>query len=97
MKITCSCGATIHDGTDALPHKGHAIADRDWGPFWEALDAALARPRAPAAMAMELRRKASARRMWECRTCGRLWIDRADGGLLSYAPEPARVNKVFEQ
>ncbi|ETA52166.1 hypothetical protein P279_10105 [Rhodobacteraceae bacterium PD-2] len=41
MKIRCACGATIHDGADALPNKAHVVADRDLFPYLERVDAAI--------------------------------------------------------
>lgn len=97
MKITCTCGATIHDGPDGPPHKGHLICDRDWDPVWAALDAALERPGAPEAMATVLRGKVNGRRIWECGRCGRLWVDTPGGGLASYAPDSGQSNKLFDK
>ena len=39
MKIVCSCGASIVDQTDYLPHKGHLIPDQEWFAVFDALDA----------------------------------------------------------
>lgn len=85
MTITCFCGVTIVDQTSAQPP-----ARSDWAPFWESLDAALSRPRAPEAISIELRRKVRARWVGECPGCGRLWVAEPAGGFVSYAPEQHR-------
>lgn len=97
MKISCRCGATIHDGTDALPHKAHVITDRDWFPFWDDVDAALERGGPAEAAAMDLRQKARSRRMWECTGFGRLWVESSDGALLDDLPGSGRANAPFAQ
>ena len=89
----------IHDGTDALGHKGHVIGDKDWGRFWDRVDAALtvaAKGREESA-AMALTQADPARRIWECRACGRLWVEGAGGGLTAYAPQSGRYGGVLDR
>ena len=38
MKIKCTCGNLIYDGTDQLPHKGHIIPDKNFFDIPEAID-----------------------------------------------------------
>lgn len=102
MKITCSCGAMIHDGTDGLPQKGHVIGDRDWNGFWDAVDRALERAagrseQKRARLAMELRARARARLAYECAACGRLWLDDGAGGLVAFTPEDGRAARVLDR
>lgn len=96
MKITCTCGAMIHDGTDGLPHKGHVIADRDWTPFWDAVDAALEAGAPVEAASMRLRNAAKSRRVWECTSCGRLWLE-SGTTLLCYTPDNRRANRAVDR
>lgn len=95
MKIECACGVEIFDQTDALPHKAHLIPDEDWFEAMERLeglveaaadgritkDEALHRVRLPL---LNLSRKA-----WQCRQCGRLYLDGPERGCRPhrYAPE----------
>ncbi|MCB1356315.1 MAG: hypothetical protein KDK53_07420 [Maritimibacter sp.] len=95
MKIECSCGCLIHDGTDNLPHKAHLIPDRDWDAFWAAVDAAVETAPATEATVMGLRWARLSRAAWECAACGRLWIDRRDGTLQSYRPDNGTPNGIL--
>jgi hypothetical protein len=93
MKIGCSCGASIVDQTDYLPHKGHLIPDQEWFAAFDAIDDniidALASGRLAQSdayrLAREIIRRAS-RLMYQCRSCGRLFIDDTQRNLQSYVP-----------
>ena len=98
MKIDCHCGAHIVDQTDDLPHKGHLITDQEWFAIFDALDDelidALVDGRLDKQAAYHLVRQIlgrSARLMWQCRECGRLYIDGLHGQLRGFVPqdEPA--------
>ncbi len=81
MKIECSCGAIILDGTDALPHKAHVVPDQEWDAMLEAVDGAIERAAARPAQLSDALRSAreavirAARPSWQCRECGRLYLD----------------------
>ncbi len=93
MRIDCSCGATIKDVTDNLPHKGHMIPDQEWFAVFEAIDAqvidALYEGRIDRDRAYTLARRLisrSAELMYQCRDCGRLYVDRRER-LECFIPE----------
>ncbi len=94
MKINCRCGAIIFDGTDDLPHKGHLIPDQDWFATFNAIDDEVIDPLAERRLdkstaythALHLISR-SARLVWQCRACGRLYMDDAVGDLHCFVPE----------
>lgn len=94
MKIDCRCGASIIDETDDLPHKGHLLPDQAWFATYDAIDDEVIDPMADGRLGKEaayhLARRIisrSARLMWQCRACGRLYIDGRDGQLRCFVPE----------
>jgi len=100
VKIGCHCGAVLADQTDDLPHKGHVIPDQDWFALYDAIDDAVINPVAEGKLSKEtayhLARQIigrCARLVWQCRECGRLYVDDADGQLHSFAPEGAPVDR----
>ena len=74
MKFDCTCGGRIIDASDYLPHKAHLVADEDYEDVY--LSAA------SGGHFVLL-----ARPVYECTTCGRLWIGGHDGQLKSFLPE----------
>ena len=76
MKFACACGNVIRDQTDYQPHKAHLISDQD---LFDALEISDARSRAwfPSLT----------RALYECRQCGRIWVEAAGNQLLAYIPE----------
>jgi len=76
MKFACTCGNTIRDQTDYLRYAGHLIADQDVFEAAEMSDRGLGDwwP-------------SLTRRMYQCESCGRLWIDDQSGKLKSFVPE----------
>ena len=94
MKIGCHCGAMIYDSADQLPGKGHLVPDQAWLGLQEEIEAQVIDPLAAGTVAsegaaMRMRRllNAHARLMWQCRACGRIYVDGLDGELHVYAPE----------
>lgn len=81
MKIGCHCGATIYDQTDYLPHKAHYIPDQDVFEVLDAIDDAIEKSGPTAkekeAACMKVRRLIGklSRSAWQCRVCGRVYID----------------------
>jgi hypothetical protein len=81
MKIGCQCGATIRDQSDNLPDKAHLIPDQEWFPVFDAIDAVIddtLSGRTDAKMAYIAIRRIlgdAARHVYECRSCGRLFVD----------------------
>lgn len=100
MKIQCHCGATISDGTDSLPQKGHLIADQDWFAVLDVIDDRVIAPVASGAVSKEaafmlfreIVSKAS-RVMYQCSGCGRLYVDDAEGRLHCYVPSAPGTSK----
>jgi hypothetical protein len=81
MKIECVCGHLISDGTDDLPHKAHIIPDQSWNALFETIDGIIENrcaTRAQRTEASMLIRAAVAkvtREAWQCRACGKLYVD----------------------
>ncbi|HEU0298211.1 MAG TPA: hypothetical protein VFR37_02130 [Longimicrobium sp.] len=81
MKIQCRCGALIVDQTDNLPHKAHVIPDQEWEGVLDAIDHAIersgpgAQAKEAACMAVRTAIIRASRLAWQCRECGRLWMD----------------------
>ncbi len=81
MKLSCHCGATIFDQTDSLPHKAHFIPDQQWFGLLDAMDAAVEKSGTSAkdreAACMKLRRLIGelSRSAWQCRGCGRVYVE----------------------
>jgi hypothetical protein len=100
MKIKCECGATIFDSTDDLPNKAHLLPDQGWCTMWDALDNDLdlvaAGQLTSEAASMKIRQnftKAGARLMWQCESCGRLYLDGKDGALQCFTPSSLETDK----
>jgi hypothetical protein len=94
VKIGCHCGASIIDQTDDLPYKGHLIPDQEWFATYDAIDDEVIDPVSGGQLSnKEAYRRTreiisrQARLMWQCRACGRLYIDGVDGQLRCFVPE----------
>ena len=76
MKFACACGNVIRDQTDYQPHKAHLISDQD---LFEALEISDTRSREwfPSLT----------RALYECRRCGRLWLEANGDDLIAFIPE----------
>jgi|SRR6185436_18264011 len=90
MKIGCHCGATIFDSTDGLPHKAHFVSDQDWSDVWDGIEEAIADSglgdKEDAFMAIRRRIGHLFRLAWQCRTCGRVYMDDQRGELREFLP-----------
>jgi hypothetical protein len=100
VKIGCHCGASVVDQTDYLPHKGHLIPDQEWFTTYDAIDDQVIDPVADGRLSKEeayhLARciiSRFARLMWQCRECGRLYIDGLDGQLRCFTPESEQADR----
>jgi hypothetical protein len=100
VKIECHCGALIIDQTDALSNKAHFIPDQDWDRVLEALETdivdAVAGRRLTREGAYHGAREIvsrSARGMWQCSACGRLYVDDPERKLHCFAPETAEADR----
>ena len=93
MKIGCHCGVTLFDQTDGLANKGYLIPDQNWFATSDTLDdeviAPLSRGTLSEDAACHLSRGIlgrAVRQLWQCSTCGRLYIDGLDGTLHCFVP-----------
>ena len=93
MKIECHCGTLVVDQTDDLPHKAHLIPDQAWNAISDAIDDqvidALDGGHIDRETAYHQARQIigrSARMMWQCRSCGRLYLDDQRHQLQCYVP-----------
>ena len=93
-------GLSSLTNTDDLPHKGHLIPDQEWFVTYDALDDEVIDPLAAGRMekkaAYQLARliiHRSARLMYQCRMCGRLYIDDLQGKLQCFVPESEQTAK----
>jgi hypothetical protein len=93
VKIGCHCGSTIVDQTDDLPYKGHLVPDQEWYDNFDRIDNLFESIIDGRMDRKEANRKVSrlfseaVRLMWQCRECGRLYIDAPDGELRCFIPE----------
>jgi len=94
MKFTCHCGHKIADQTDDLPHKAHFIPDQHWNALWDKIEERIltklgSRKLMFEAAAMQLRILFSdvTRLAYQCRECGRLYLDDEHGKLHCYVPQ----------
>jgi hypothetical protein len=94
VKIGFHCGTSIIDQADDLPHKGHLIPDQEWFATYDAIDDEVIDPVGSGQLSKEAAYhrarqiiSRSARLMWQCRTCGRLYIEGVDGQLRCFVPE----------
>ncbi len=97
MKITCQCGALITDHADALPHKGHLISDQEWFPVFDGIDSvidevAAGRSNAEAAC-MKIRSMlvTASRNIYQCKRCGRLFVDDRQHQMHTFVPATAET------
>lgn len=97
VKIKCHCGGVIVDQTDYLPHKAHLIPDQEWFDLLEVIDDAIersgpdAKAKEAACMAVHSVIHRMARLAWQCRECGRLYIDDLGHELREFLPGSADV------
>jgi len=98
MKIKCTCGEIIFDQTDYLPYKSYIIGDKDYFDFHDKIDEAIqSKEEDREKLSMDVRRAEKSRLAWECNTCGRLYLNDADGNLIEYRPENGKANRVFDR
>lgn len=100
MKIGCACGETILDSTDYLPQKGHLIPDQKWDKIFDAVDEEVIAPLSAGKITIEEAYMKSrhlifedSRLMWQCASCGRLYIDDLNRELQCYVPETDETSK----
>jgi hypothetical protein len=100
VKIVCHCGASIVDQTDDLPHKAHLIPDQEWFAVFDAIDIevidALASGHLQQPEAYKRAREfilRSSRLMFQCRNCGRLYVDDRRGNLECFRPATEETSR----
>lgn len=98
MKIKCECGDLIVDQTDYLSQKGHLIPDKKWFNFWDDIDSAIEDSNEKNAedSCMQLRINNRSKLFWECKNCGRLFVDSVNGELIVFMPENRKYNGVLD-
>lgn len=99
MKIPCRCGALLVDSSDDHPHKAHLVSDQDWLTTLDAIDATIELAAGaridPAAACQRVREVLvpRTRRLWQCRACGRLYVEGRDRQPQCFVPEGASVDR----
>jgi hypothetical protein len=100
MKIGCHCGGGIVDQTDDLPYKAHWVPDQEWYVNYDAIDDEVINPVADGQLDKKgayrqarLLISRSARLMWQCSTCGRLYIEGLDNQLRCFVPEGEPIDR----
>jgi hypothetical protein len=92
MKISCACGSTISDNTDFLSYKARFVADQD---FYDVVDASEGseitvsyRDDEPAGTSSVARHRLWrwSRTMWQCTTCGCIWLEDHEHGIRGFTP-----------
>lgn len=102
MKIVCHCGSTIYDGPEGNPNKAHLTPDQGWCAMWDTLDNAfdgvatgLLSPDAASMRARQAFSDAGSRLMWQCTSCGSLYLDSRDGTLQRFAPSTPETDNTL--
>lgn len=100
LKIQCRCGALIVDSTDCLAHKAHLTPDQCRFGVLDAIDEEVINPLSNGELSKDDAStrarnifEAATRTMWQCRSCGSLFIDAQDGSLQCFTPENANNRK----
>ncbi|WP_437185301.1 hypothetical protein SH668x_002402 [Planctomicrobium sp. SH668] len=95
MKIQCDCGEFIYDSTDGLPGKARLIPDREWLGLIDRIEeevlGALSEKRQSfeaAAMALRECLFDVSRTMYQCQSCGTMFVNDRNGKLHSYSSNP---------
>ena len=96
MKIICRCGNILCDNTDAIPYKGHFIADQDWFEFLDKIEAAVKSTELDKERVLNQLMSDTGklhRTMYQCPQCGRLYVDDTERELCEFVPNKAMVDK----
>lgn len=100
MKINCTCGNIIVDQTDYLKNKGYLISDTQWFDFWNDIDNAIEKSgeskKEKEEACMQLRNQNIFKNLWECTSCGKLYIDDKNGNLISYTSDKNDYNGILD-
>jgi hypothetical protein len=97
MKIGCPCGRVIYDQTDNLSDKAHLITDQEWFPTMDAIDKVIddviAKREDATSAYIAIRRITikAARHVYQCRVCGRLFVDDQQRKLHPFVPASSEV------
>lgn len=99
MKIKCTCKNLIIDQTDYLKNKGYLISDTQWFDFWNDIDNAIEKSeesnKENEEACMQLRKQIVFKTLWECKSCGKLYIEEKNGNLVSYTPDTKKYNEIL--
>jgi len=93
----CLCGYRISDGTDNFPYKGEVISDQDWETVWGAISELKESNVDERLDAITGIRIQHGRAIYECSSCGRLWLERAPGAnvFVSYSSDSQKAEHVL--
>lgn len=104
MKIQCLCGEILHDATDGLPNKAHFIPDQKWHGMFESLDWLIEnrcdspRQRDEACNHLRQLMNSLSRTAWQCRSCGRMYLEDETRDLHCYSPgTPGTTAELFRE
>jgi hypothetical protein len=98
MKFTCTCGAHVFDvGT----YRGHLISATALDEVLALMDTAIETRSGlqsdAAAMKVRQALAAALTSAWQCRSCGRLYTDSADGRVQGWKPEGPVAPTLFDK
>jgi len=101
MKIKCSCDNIIFDSTDYIRNKGYLISDTQWFHFWNSIDEAIEKSESSTLdkeeSSMKLRKLNLFKTLWECKNCGKLFVDGKNGNLISYSSDNTKYNRILDK
>jgi hypothetical protein len=99
MKIGCPCGGVVYDQTDNLPDKAYLIPDQERFATLDAMDVVIddvIAKRADADTAYIAIRRIlgeAARHVYQCRACGRLFVDDRERQLHAFTLKSGDTGK----
>jgi len=98
MKLKCTCGEIITDQTDHLPHKAYIIGDKDYFEFLDVIEAAIkSTDETKDHLCRAVVKAEPSRLAWECTSCGRLYFDDQQGGVIEYLPQSGKAHRIFDR
>jgi hypothetical protein len=98
VKIPCVCGQTIVD-SDESSWKGHLVPDQDLFGLLDAIDRAIElsgpSPQEKETACMHVRHHVTqaSKLVWQCASCGRLYIDGHNGELQIFQPSTSNTQR----
>lgn len=97
MKLHCPCGAVILDIADSVANKAHLIPDQRWLALLEEIDGVIedvaGHPARAEAACMKVRRLLTTRLVYQCRECGRLFVDDGANDTHEFLPATGETGR----